>query len=430
MTEVIMPKMGDGMEEGTLLEWLKKDGDKVKSGEIIGTIQTDKATLELEAPGSGTLSGILLEAGGTVPVGKAIAAILKDGETLPSGWASGSGSAPAASAPSPVEGNTSASVVSATSREVEPSREAPAPTEAAPVAAVSKERIKASPLAKKIAKDQGIDLSTITGSGPDGRIVQKDLAGAPTGSAGPVTAVATTKAPSFAPVTASGEDKVIPLNKIRQITAKRTQESKQQVPHFYVTVEVDVEKILSLREMFEEEESGKVSINDFVVKASALALRDMPEVNAVFQGDKLLELGNINIGIAVALPDGLTVPVVKNVDQKPLRQINAEVRDLAGRAKSNKLSMDELSGSSFSISNMGMLDVDNFIAIVNMPNAAILAIASVRKRVTVNDEDEIEIRSKMNITCSFDHRVADGAVGAKFINVVKSYLENPSRLLQ
>ncbi len=412
MTEVIMPKMGDGMEEGTLLEWLKKDGDKVKSGEVIGTIQTDKATLELEAPGSGILSGILLAAGGTVPVGKAIAAILKEGESIPAGWGSGSGSAPAESAPtSASEAPVASSTASASS--------APSTTE----------RIKASPLAKKIAKEQGIDLSTISGSGPDGRIVQKDLVGAPAASVSAPVAV-TPKAPAFAPIAATGEDTVVSLNKIRQITAKRTQESKQQVPHFYVTVEVDVEKILSLREMFEEEESGKVSINDFVVKASALALRDMPQVNSVFQGDKLLQLGNVNIGIAVALEDGLTVPVVKNVDQKPLRQINAEVRDLAGRAKANRLSMDELSGSSFSISNMGMLDVDNFIAIVNQPNAAILAISSVRKKVTVNDEDEIEIRSRMNITCSFDHRVADGAVGARFINVVKSYLENPSRLLQ
>ena len=412
MTEVIMPKMGDGMEEGTLLEWLKKEGDKVKSGEIIGTIQTDKATLELEAPGSGVFSGILLAAGGTVPVGVPIAAILKEGEALPAGW--GSGSAPAASAP----------VASA------PTASAPVVDSYIPSASTSSsERIKASPLAKKIAAAQGIDLASIVGSGPDGRIVQKDLVGAPSASVS-APAVAVAKTPSFAPITATGEDKVIPLNKIRQITAKRTQESKQQVPHFYVTVEVDVEKILSLREMFEEEESGKVSINDFVVKACALALRDMPQVNSVFQGDKLLQLGNVNIGIAVALEDGLTVPVVKNVDQKPLRQINAEVRDLAGRAKGNKLSMDELSGSSFSISNMGMLDVDNFIAIVNQPNAAILAIASVRKKVTVSDEEQIEIRSRMNITCSFDHRVADGAVGAKFINVVKAYLENPSRLLQ
>ncbi|MBI1334257.1 MAG: pyruvate dehydrogenase complex dihydrolipoamide acetyltransferase [Armatimonadetes bacterium] len=409
MTEVIMPKMGDGMEEGTLNEWLKKDGEKVKSGEVIGTIQTDKATLELEAPASGVLTGILLQAGGTVPVGKAIAAILKDGESLPSGWGSGS-STPAAPA-----------------AEAAPVAEAPA-TASAPVATTAvSERIKASPLAKKIARDRGIDLAGITGSGPDGRIVQKDVLGATPGSA---PAPAATKAPAFAPIAASAEDTTFPLNKIRQITAKRTQESKQQVPHFYVTVEVDVEKILALREMFEEEESGKVSINDFVVKASALALRDMPQVNAAFQGDKLLIHGGVHIGIAVALEDGLTVPVVKNVDLKPLRQINAEVRDLAKRAKDNKLSMDELSGSTFSISNMGMLDVDNFLAIVNQPNAAIVAIASVRKRVVVNDEGEIEVRSKMNITGSFDHRVADGAIGAKFINVIKSYLENPTRLLQ
>lgn len=413
MTEVIMPKMGDGMEEGTLNEWLKKDGDKVKSGEVIGTIQTDKATLELEAPASGILSGILLEAGGTVPVGRAIAAILKDGESLPAGWGSGS-SAPAAAtnAEAPAAGETAS---------------APAtPAEAPAASSASTGRIKASPLAKKIAKDKGIDLTSVVGSGPDGRIVQKDVLGA-TPSAAPTAAA---KAPAFAPITASAEDTVYPLNKIRQITAKRTQESKQQVPHFYVTVEVDVEKILALREMFEEEESGKVSINDFVVKASALALRDMPQVNAAFQGDKLLLHGGVHVGIAVALEDGLTVPVVKNADQKPLRQINAEVRDLAKRAKDNKLSMDELTGSTFSISNMGMLDVDNFLAIVNQPNAAIVAIASVRKRVVVNEDDEIEVRNKMNITGSFDHRVADGAVGAKFINVIKGYLENPTRLLQ
>jgi pyruvate dehydrogenase E2 component (dihydrolipoamide acetyltransferase) len=418
MTEVIMPKMGDGMEEGTLNEWLKKEGDKVKAGEVIGTIQTDKATLELEAPGSGILSGILLQAGGTVPVGKPIALILKEGESAPAGWG-GDSSAPTAKAEPPKE--------EAATEEKAPSKQATAASapEAAPVATTS-DRIKASPLAKKIAKEKGIDLSTITGSGPDGRIVQKDVVDAKP-SAVPAAAG---KAPAFAPLTASAEDSTFALNKIRQITAKRTQESKQQVPHFYVTVEVDVEKILALREMFEEEESGKVSINDFVVKASALALQDMPQVNAAFQGDKLLLHGGVHIGIAVALEDGLTVPVVKNASLKPLRQINAEVRDLAKRAKDNKLSMDELTGSTFSISNMGMLDVDNFLAIVNQPNAAILAIASVRKKVVVNEEDEIEVRNKMNITCSFDHRVADGAVGAKFINVVKGYLENPTRLLQ
>ncbi len=408
MTEVIMPKMGDGMEEGTLLEWLKKDGEKVKSGEIIGNIQTDKATLELEAPGSGTLTGILLQPGGTVPVGVPIAAILKDGEKLPAGWGDGNAKpAPPAEAVATVEETVVA-----------------AATESSSAAGQADDRVKASPLAKKIAAGAGVEIASIQGSGLGGRIVEKDVRdflsqGAPVPSAKPQPVVA-----------ASASDEVISLPRLRQITAKRTTESKTQVPHFYVTVEVDVEKIMSLRAMFKEEESGNISVNDFVVKACALALRDMPEVNATFQGpDKVLKHGGVNIGMAVALPDGLTVPVVHGADQLTLRQIAVKSKDLAGRAKENKLGLDELSGSTFSISNMGMLDVDNFLAIVNQPNAAILAVASARKKVVVGDDDEIEIRHRMNITLSADHRVIDGAGGAKFVNVVKAYLENPSRLI-
>jgi pyruvate dehydrogenase E2 component (dihydrolipoamide acetyltransferase) len=294
--------------------------------------------------------------------------------------------------------------------------------------------MKASPLAKKIAAELGVDLASVAGTGPSGRIVQKDVVAAGAGSGSKVVAVGTPAVPvkatpAFAAVAATAEDTVFKLNKIRQITAKRTQESKQQVPHFYVTVEVDVERIMQLREMFKAEDSGNVSINDFVVKASALALQDMPLVNSVFQGDHLLQHGGVHIGIAVALEDGLTVPVVKNANLKPIRQLSAEVKDLAFKAKSNKLGMDELTGSTFSISNMGMLDVDTFLAIVNQPNAAIVAIASVRKKVVVGDDDEVEIRHRMNITGSFDHRVADGAVGARFINLIKGYLENPTRLL-
>jgi pyruvate dehydrogenase E2 component (dihydrolipoamide acetyltransferase) len=427
MTEVIMPKMGDGMEEGTLVEWLKKEGESVKSGEVIGNIQTDKATLELEAPGTGVLTGILIKVGETVPVGQAIAALLKDGEKLPEGWGGGSGStAPATQTTpeAPAQKQTAASeppkaeVAEAARAEAVTPKQSESANGAA--AAKSDDRVKASPLARKIAKEMGLDLGSLTGSGPGGRIVEKDVRGA--GEAKPA-------AKQSAAAVASAEDQTVQLNRLRQITAKRTTESKQQVPHFYVTVEVDVEKILGLREMFEAEESGKVSINDFVVKACALALRDMPSVNSAFQGTSLLQHGGVHIGIAVALDDGLTVPVVHNADQLGLRAISARVRDLAGRAKENKLGLDELSGSTFSISNMGMLDVDNFLAIINQPNSAILAISSVRKRVVATDEDEIEIRSRMNITCSFDHRVADGAVGAKFINVVKGYLENPTRLL-
>ncbi|CAN5494025.1 pyruvate dehydrogenase complex dihydrolipoamide acetyltransferase [soil metagenome] len=456
MTEVIMPKMGDGMEEGTLLEWLKKDGDKVKSGEIIGSIQTDKATLELEAPGTGTLTGILLEAGGTVPVGKAIAAILKDGESLPGGWGGksvtpGSGeslkndAAPqgqGAPANAPIELQQAATTPTrpeAASSEFGIGADQPTgngkPTEAGAAEAktaaahdsgnvVSEGRVKASPLAKKTARGLGVDLSQVSGTGPGGRIVQKDVEEASKAKPAPAAPVATP-----APATVGKEDETVKLPKLRQITAKRTTESKQQVPHFYVTVEVDVEKILALRQMFEDEESGKVSINDFVVKACALALRDMPGVNAVFNGDSLIKKGRVNVGIAVALEDGLTVPVVKDADMLSLRAINAKVRELAKKARDGKASLDDLTGSTFAISNMGMLDVDNFLAIVNQPNAAILAIASVRKKAVVLEDDSIVARNRMNITCSCDHRVMDGAEGAKFINVVKAYLENPTRLL-
>lgn len=409
MTEVIMPKMGDGMEEGTLLEWLKKDGDKVKTGDVIGSIQTDKATLELEAPGTGTLTGFLLQGGETVPVGRPIAAILKDGESLPTGWGG------ATAAPTP----TAEAPAAAT---VEPTVEAPAAEAPAPV---TNDRVKASPLARKIAAEKGLDLSQIQGTGPGGRIVEKDVASAQPAAA----SAAAPKATAPAPVTASAEDETVKLPRLRQITAKRTTESKQQVPHFYVTVEVDVENIIAIREMFERDASGKVSINDFVVKASALALRDMPIVNSIFQGDHLVQKGGVHVGIAVALEDGLTVPVIKNADQLSLRQISGSARDLAKRARDNKLSLDEMQGSTFAISNMGMLDVDNFFAIINQPNAAIVAIASVRKKVVANDNDEIEVRSRMNITGSFDHRVVDGAVGAKFINLIKDYLQNPTRLL-
>ena len=408
MTEVIMPKMGDGMEEGTLLEWLKKDGDAVKSGEIIGTIQTDKATLELEAPGSGKLTGLLIQAGATVPVGKAIAAIVKDSETLPAGWGSGvsSNGAPVTTA-APATAPSPQSSQAAIEPRLQSSPFAPA-------------RVKASPLAKRIAAEKGVDLAGISGSGPGGRIVEKDVL-----SAG---ASAAAKAPTQV-IQPSAEDATVALSRLRQITAKRTADSKQQVPHFYVTVEVDVESIMDLRTMFDQQGSGKVSINDFVVKACAQALAEMPVVNSVFQGDHLLQHGGINVGIAVALEDGLTVPVIQNANNLSLRQISAKAKDLASRAKENRLQLDELSGSTFSISNMGMLDVDNFVAIINQPNSAIVAISSVRKKVVPTADDEIQIRQRMNITASFDHRVIDGAVGAKFINLVKAYLENPTRLL-
>lgn len=408
MTEVIMPKMGDGMEEGTLLEWLKKDGEAVKSGEVIGTIQTDKATLELEAPGKGKLTGFLIQAGETVPVGKAIAAILKDGESLPDGWGSGE-----AKSAAPAEAKEEAPVAASSA----PAKEA----ESAPATSSTGGRIKASPLAKRIAAEAGVDLSTVEGTGPNGRIVEKDVRAAIDQQGTKVSA------PSISAPTAA--DTKIPLNKLREIIAERTQHSKQTVPHFYVTVEVDLEKIMALRDLFKQEEGGKISVNDFVVRASVLALQQMPIVNSTFNGKELLQHGSINIGVAAAVDDGLLVPVIHGAHGMTLRQLSEESKRLVSKAREGKLTPNEMGGSTFSISNMGMLNVDNFVAIINEPNAAILAISSAGKKAVVNDDDELEIRWRMNITASFDHRVVDGAVGAQFINLVREALENPTRLL-
>lgn len=405
MTEVIMPKMGDGMEEGTLVEWLKAEGDHVRSGEVIGTIQTDKATLELESPGTGTLAGLLVRAGETVPVGRPIAAILREGETLPPDWASRAG--------------RSSNGAPASKADVR----APAPVESSPTGPAR--RVKASPLARKLAEDAGLDLSLIQGSGPHGRILERDVRAA-IAKLSPVAAPPVAEAREAPAV--RGEERVVELNRLRQITAQRTAESKQQIPHFYVTVEVDGEALQELRAMFERG-GTKLSVNDFVLKACAMALVDMPQVNSIFQGKTLLDPGTVNIGMAVALEDGLTVPVLKNVQEMTVRQISAASKDLAQRARENRLSLDELGGSTFSVSNMGMLDVDNFIAIINQPNAAILAVSTMRRKVVPVGDDEIGIRWRMNLTGSFDHRVVDGAVAAKFMNTVKGYLENPTRLI-
>jgi pyruvate dehydrogenase E2 component (dihydrolipoamide acetyltransferase) len=399
MTEVIMPKMGDGMEEGTLLEWLKPEGAKVSSGETIGTIQTDKATLELEAPGSGILAGVLIQAGETVPVGRPIAALLKEGESLPDGWGNGKAV------------SKEVATVPSESKESSPKKEA------TPAKPSSSTRTVASPLAKRVAAERGIALEGLVGTGPGGRITEKDVL---TAAASGTVAVATKPA----------TDQQVPLNRLRQITAQRTLQSKQQIPHFYVSVEVDLEQIDHLRDVFEAESSGKVSVNDFVIAACVRALQEMPEVNATFAGDHLEVSGAVHIGIAAAVEDGLLVPVIKNAHELTLRGIAAKSRELVGKARDGKLHPDEMSGSTFSISNMGMLNVDSFAAIINQPNAAIVAIGTAKKKVVVNDDDELEVRLRMNITGSFDHRVVDGAGGAKFLNIVREYLENPSRLLQ
>ncbi len=419
MVEVIMPKMGDGMEEGTLVEWLKNNGETVKSGEVIGTIQTDKATLELEAPASGTLAGILVGPGENVPVGKAIAAILKKGETLPEHW--NTSSEPSDKTLDHLESqdaktsHAEASHAQGTlSKNPDPSHEN--------ITINTDTKIKASPLAKKLADMHHIKLEEVIGTGPGGRIIEKDIK----------QMIENQESLNQIPSNLSlkrKEDRIIPLTRLRKVIAQRTQESKLSAPHFYVTVEVNVENIIRLRKIFENDESGKVSVNDFVVKACAMALQDMPEINASISEDNIIEHGNVNIGIAVAIPDGLVVPVVNNADFLTLREISISCKSLAKKARDGKLTPDEMQGSTFCISNMGMLNIDNFIAIINQPNTAIVAVSSITKKVIVDDQDEFKVAQVMNVSGSFDHRALDGAVGAKFMNIVRDYLEHPSKLL-
>jgi len=409
-----MPKMGDAMEEGTLIEWLMKAGDKVKAGDHIGNIQTDKATVELTAPGSGVLSGLLIEAGETVPVGVPIAAILKEGESLPEGWGSG--------------GSRKSAKESATAEQAKPSGRSEAVAVAEPTTKADGQRVFASPLARRIAEDAGISIEAIHGTGPQGRVVERDVreaisAGIQKSGAQPVSIAPTTQL----------ESKVVQLNTLQRITAQRTAQAKQVVPHYYVTVQVDLERLTALREaMNEEQPDAKLSINDFIVKAATLALQDLPHINASWEEGNLRLHGSVNIGVAVAVPDGLTMPVVHNCEAKPLRQIASEIRNLATKAKENRLKPDELSGSTFAISNMGMYDVENFSAIINQPNGAIIAV-STAKRVPVvvdgDDGEELEIRTLMKITGSFDHRIINGAQGAEFMGVLRKYLESPTLLL-
>ncbi|HWP31736.1 MAG TPA: dihydrolipoamide acetyltransferase family protein [Fimbriimonadales bacterium] len=439
MIEVIMPKMGDAMEEGTLVEWKKKEGDKVESGEVIGMIQTDKAVVELNSPGSGKLAGILISEGETVPVGEPIAAILSEGESLPEDWggkAKGKAEAfekrngeTAAQETKEVEKIKAKEKVPVAERVPEKAEKPQQIEQVTKLPTKEKEpgRVLASPLARKLAAEAGIPLESIEGTGPGGRIVEQDVQEAIKKlKAAPAVAAAI-------PTVSELKEEKRKLTFLQKITAERTTLSKQQIPHYYVTVEVDLENLERLRDMLKEQEPDmRITINDFVIKACAMSLMKMPHINATYDGDYMHIHGEINIGVATAVPDGLTLPVLKNVERKSLREIALEVRDLVNRARENRLKPDELVGSTFAISNMGMFNVENFAAIINPPNGAIVAIATARRIPVVRETEEgeeLEIRTRMKITGSFDHRIIDGAVGAEFMGVLREYLESPIRLI-
>jgi pyruvate dehydrogenase E2 component (dihydrolipoamide acetyltransferase) len=436
MGTVIMPKMGDAMEEGTLLKWLKAAGDEVVEGDPIAEIETDKVTLEIEAQEDGFLTNVLIEEGTAVPIGTAIATIGTKDEV---------GQAPAAAVPEAAEAAASAPapVPEPVAAQAAPVQPAAAPASPAPAPQVVErapgERLRASPLVKRLAEEHGIDLSQVAGSGPGGRIVKNDINDfitgakpAPTAQPTPAAANGQVEAPTQpAPAAApSGKGTKVELSRIRRTTGKRMAESKQGIPHYYVTSSVDMTAVMEFRKTTNAslEAAGiKVSVNDLIVKAAALALRDHPEVNTSFEGDELYLHDSIDINIAIALDGGLIAPFIPAADGKSLGAISKLAKDLGKRAREGGLTPEEYQGGTFTISNLGMFDVDEFIAVINPPQAAILAIGSVSEVPVVRD-GEIAIGQVMKITLSADHRALDGAQVATFLQSVKGYLENPMLL--
>jgi pyruvate dehydrogenase E2 component (dihydrolipoamide acetyltransferase) len=409
-----LPALSPTMSEGKITRWLKKEGDRISSGTAIAECETDKSNLEIEAYDDGTLLKILVPAGTAAPVGSTIAWIGKPGEAIPE-------AAPAA-APKPPAAPPAPAAAAPPAKPPAPVASA-APLKIAPAAppATSNGRLRASPLAKKVAASQGVDLATVQGSGPSGRIIKKDVEDAV--ARGPAKAgVVVRSAPGV-----RVPPQEVPVTQMRRVIAQRLTEVKPGVPHFYLNVDVEMDQALKLRDEAKAQDL-KVSVNDVVVKATAMAVRRFPRINQVFAGEVIHQLTNVDVGVAVAIEDGLVTPIVRDADQKGLAEIGAEVRELAERAKAKRLKPEEYSGGSITVSNLGMFGIDSFIAVLNPPQAAILAVGKVEPKVVVRD-GQMVIRQMMSITLSGDHRVIDGAVGAQYLQELKGLLEHPLRLV-
>ncbi len=397
-TNLIMPSLGFDMTEGKLARWLKQEGERIEKGQPIAEIETEKATVEIEASASGVLRKIIVPPDKTVPIGTIIGVIGEPNEALPETAPAAAPAMATATAPTPPRDNGQRDVV----------------------VAPSEERIKASPIARKMAAEAGIDLAAIKGTGPGGRVMDRDVQAAIAAHAVPRTVTAPV-APSSA---------TVPLNKMRQAIARRMTESKTTAPHFYVTVVIDMAEAMKMREQLNAAapEEEKISVNDLIVAAVARALLKFPTFNASYRNDALEMHPQINVGIAVALDDGLITPVLRDADKKSLKTIAQESRALSERARANRLRADDLTGGTFTVSNLGMFGVDEFSAIINPPQAAILAVGAVtRQPIAVGGE--VQIAPLMKATLSVDHRVADGAQAARFMREFKTLLANPMNLL-
>jgi len=432
-----MPKLSDTMTEGTLVKWLKKVGDKVDMGDILAEIETDKATMEMEAFDDGTLTDIFVQEGQKVAVGQAIALLALPGDKP--------GDTPTA-APSlaPGPSSTVPTVPAPQSGAAEPAQKT-APEAAEPFS-TSGERVKASPLARRIAAARGIDLTRITGTGPGGRIVQGDVATAKPGAPAPATAApkrpAAPQPAAAAPtgvaapipaIPAGPEDKIIPLSGMRRVIAERLVASKTTIPHFYLQIEVNAEPLLKLRADInataESSGRGKITVNDLILKAVAVTLARVPKVNASWAGDSIIEYAKVNLAVAVAVEDGLVTPVLRDASNKSLREISEAVKDLAARARTKKLKPEEYQGGTFTLSNLGSYGIESFFAIVNPPQAAILAVGAAVKKPVVNAAGQVVAGQRIAFGLSCDHRVVDGTLGSQFLGELRGLIENPTLML-
>lgn len=433
MAEVIrMPRMSDTMTEGNIVGWLMNEGDAVEPGDTLAEVETDKATMELDSYSEGVLLHIAVKEG-TVPINGVIAVVGEEGED----WKAA------------IEADKNSNGDGASQEAAPAAMESHSTTTSAPTVDIvestpttnAESRIKASPLAKSMAADAGINLATVQGSGDNGRIIKRDVeamlqsgsngTAMPASSPAPASTPAAKDAPAVQPFSYGGGEnnfEEIPVSQMRKVIARRLGESKFTAPHFYLTVEIDMANAMASRKQMNEISPVKISFNDIIVKAVAGALRHHPQVNSSWLGDKIRINKDINIGVAVGIDEGLLVPVIRHADMKSLSQISAETKEMAGRARERKLQPQEMSGNTFTISNLGMFGIDEFTAIINMPDACILAVSAIVQKPVVKD-GELAIGNMMKVTLSSDHRIVDGVVGAKFLNTLRDMLEDPIRLL-
>jgi pyruvate dehydrogenase E2 component (dihydrolipoamide acetyltransferase) len=413
MPIVTMPKLSDTMLEGTLVKWRKKAGDNVEVGDILAEVETDKATMEMESFDEGKLTELYVAEGGIIKVGDKIALILADGE-----------SADTAASPTPAAATPDKPKATAPAGKTPV---APAPRAAAPAATG---RIKASPLARKIAVTRGVNLSTLTGTGPAGRIVKKDVESAPVGGGGVVASAAPAIRAAHG---IAGEEKSIALTGMRKTIAERLLASKTQIPHFYLSVSMDGGPLMALRKelnaMAEKDGGQKLTVNDFILLATARAAAEVPKINAAYDGDAIIEYADINLAVAVAIEDGLITPVIKKANTLTLREISIAMKDLAAKARGKKLKPEEYQGGTITLSSLGGYGIDSFLAIINPPQSFILGVGAITKQPVVNEHDQIVVGHRLVISGSGDHRVIDGAVGAEYMNALRRYVEKPALLL-